>query len=344
MELTRVTALAVVLLSAVGAGSASAAPLVDCSSARFQQKNSARSLYLWSREADQKVSAAIADGTFQRKSGNPGGVSDGAAYCAKMINYRGTAHCKEPANAEYRATLGRLMGLCRRAAAAPLANRQQASIDCREPRFQRPDVAVPQLLRWTELSLRSLANLGDNETFRIKPICDDAIKHAGTAHCKAPQNPKTQAALDRVRAACAAVRAKHSAAKAKVATDHQASIDAVKARRKLVRFPRSNYRGADSRAIARRMRRAMLGARVAKGANEILRIQPMGSWQSGRYRGTRIPYQRLMGTVLWFDKDNDGVCRYVSYNFVKDKRGGRWSDLRFKSFCNGCPEGWTKCK
>jgi hypothetical protein len=73
-------------------------------------------------------------------------------------------------------------------------------------------------------------------------------------------------------------------------------------------------------------------------------VQPMGRWQRGRYRGTRVPYQKVTGIVLWWNKDKDGVCRYVSYNYVKEQRGGKWSPLKVKAFCMGCPEGWTRCK
>ena len=48
--------------------------------------------------------------------------------------------------------------------------------------------------------------------------------------------------------------------------------------------------------------------------------------------------------MLWFDKDKDGICRFTTYKFIKDRKGGKWSRLRFKAFCLSCPEGWTRCK
>lgn len=42
---------------------------------------------------------------------------------------------------------------------------------------------------------------------------------------------------------------------------------------------------------------------------------------------------------------DDGVCRFITYNFVSDHAGGNgWTPVRFKSFCTGCPEGDTECR
>ena len=69
----------------------------------------------------------------------------------------------------------------------------------------------------------------------------------------------------------------------------------------------------------------------------------MTSWQNGRFSDTKTPYKKITGMVLWHDSDNDGVCRFASYNFIKTTQGGKWGPLKFRAFCNGCAEGWTKC-
>ena len=92
------------------------------------------------------------------------------------------------------------------------------------------------------------------------------------------------------------------------------------------------------------MHKAMLASRNAKKASEMIKVQPAGAWNKGLYDHSKIPFQAIMGIVLWADDDHDGVCRFNSYNFIKDKKAGSWSKLRFRSFCNGCPEGWVKCK
>lgn len=327
------------------AAPAAAAPLVDCSRKEFQRPNSARSLYLWTDGAEARIKKAKELGVFggdpKKSTGDMNAVS--SAYCPKMISMRGSAHCKEPRNPTYRAALARLIAVCREAE-KPVKVRAAGGVDCKDPRFKRPGASVPLLLRWVEMGLNSLKGLQRHEKFRVKANCDQAFKNAGTAYCKAPTNPQTLAAIAKVKKVCAAARADFAAREKKEADAHKASIAAAKANRKIVKFPRSTYRGGGRGALGAAMKRALVAPKLAKSPREILRVQPMGSWKTGRYRGTRVRFQQVMGTVLWYDKDKDGVCRFVSYNFVKEHRGGRWSKLRVKSFCMGCPEGWTKCR
>ncbi|MBW2736072.1 MAG: hypothetical protein JRH20_27110 [Deltaproteobacteria bacterium] len=325
---------------------AAARPLVDCNKKEFQLMNSARSLFLWSKGAEARIRKAKKLGVFGgdplKSTGSPHAVS--SAYCPKMISNRGSAHCKEPKNAEYRASLVSILAVCRDAAKAPKTSAKSGGVDCSDKRFKKPGADVPLLLRWTTSALSGLDRLERREAFRIKVKCDQAHQYAGTAYCKAPQNPKTLAALAHVKKTCAAALGKSAAQKKQEAVDQKASIDAAKANRKMVRFPRSTYRGAGRSALSAAMKRALVAPKLAKSTRDVLRVQPMGSWKKGRYRGTRIPFQQILGTVLWRDKDKDGVCRFVSYNFVKERKGGRWSKLRVKSFCMGCPEGWTRCR
>jgi hypothetical protein len=310
-----------------------AKPLVDCSKPEFKKPSSARSLYLWSKDAEKKILKAKKEGVFKSKAWE--------SYCPRMISNRGTAHCKEPGNAEYRAGLARLIKVCEEANKTP----KGGLVDCKDKRFIKREASVDLALKWTESALSSIDSIPERERhWRLKVKCEQALQYAGIAYCKAPSNPKTQAALAKVRKKCAAAKAANAAKKAQAAKAEQDRKAAAKANRKIVTFPRSTYRGGGAGALAGAMKRALLASRLAKSASEVLKVQPMGRWRSGRYTDTKVPYKKITGLVLWWDKDKDGVCRFVSYNFNKERRGGRWSPLKAKSFCMGCPEGWTKCK
>jgi hypothetical protein len=314
---------------------APAKTLVDCSRKEFKRPDSARSLFLWTRGAEEKIKKAKKQGVFgKRNSVQSVGVSKG--YCARMISFRGSAHCKEPQNVEYRTGLARLIKVCNEAAKPPATS--GGPVDCKDKRF-KVEGNVDLLLRWTDRTLKGLDTLRAHEGFRVKVKCDQALKYAGGAYCKAPKDPRTKAAVARVRRRCANAFAAEEAKEAKAKQDEKDRKAAAKANRKIVRFPRSTYRGGDAAAVARQMKRALLKSRLAKSAREILKVQPMGGWKTGRYRDTKVPFKKITGLVLWWDKDKDGVCRFVSYNFIKDR-----GPLKAKSFCMGCLEGWTRCK
>ena len=83
---------------------------------------------------------------------------------------------------------------------------------------------------------------------------------------------------------------------------------------------------------------------VAKNPDEVLQVSVTSDWKEGVYRVTKKRYRSVSGTVLWHDTDGDGVCRFVTYNFVSDHLGGNdWTPVKFKSFCLSCPEGDTEC-
>jgi hypothetical protein len=103
-------------------------------------------------------------------------------------------------------------------------------------------------------------------------------------------------------------------------------------------FPKSTYTGSDLESLKETMKSALKGP-VAKSASEILDVSVTSDWDYGRYTDTLVEYRKIQGTVLWEDKDGDGVCRYTSYSFIQDKSGNGWGPLRFKAFVNGGPEG-----
>lgn len=323
---------------------ARAQPLVDCSKPEFKSINSARSMFLWTDGAEEEIHKAKAQGVHEARGHAAHGPGTMVGYCKKIIGLRGAAHCKEPENPQYRQGLISILKACKEASTPPKTDVAGAPVDCKEKRFHRPGVSVDQLLRWVEMGLRDVNRLAKHEQFRLKPKCEMALDSAGAAYCKAPDNPKTKAAVADVRQRCGAAAGKIAADKEAEAAAEKARASKAKADRKIVKFPPSSYSGRGGAALAAEMKRALVKSRMAKAAREVLRVRPMGSWQAGRYRGTKVPYKKIMGTVLWYDEDKDGVCRYVSYKFVKEQKRGKWSPLRFNAFCLSCPEGWTRCK
>ena len=45
--------------------------------------------------------------------------------------------------------------------------------------------------------------------------------------------------------------------------------------------------------------------------------------------------------MIWKSKRAHVFAR-TSYNFLQIQTGGAWA-LGFRSFCNGCAEGWMRC-
>lgn len=104
------------------------------------------------------------------------------------------------------------------------------------------------------------------------------------------------------------------------------------------KFPSDSYNGSGINEIRSAMKKAIVGP-VAKSSSEVLKVSVSSNWKEGVYSDSKRRYRTINGTVLWSDKDNDGVCRYTSYVFISDQNGSGWSPLRYKGFCNGCPEG-----
>ncbi len=110
-----------------------------------------------------------------------------------------------------------------------------------------------------------------------------------------------------------------------------------------LKFPSDSYGGKDLKKIRKAMKKAMVGP-VAKSSSEILKVAVTSDWKTGVYSDSKRRYRTITGAILWHDKDGDGTCRFTSYNFVSNHSGGNnWDPLKFKSFCNGCPEGDVEC-
>ncbi|MCW9013178.1 MAG: hypothetical protein OQL06_05290 [Gammaproteobacteria bacterium] len=113
--------------------------------------------------------------------------------------------------------------------------------------------------------------------------------------------------------------------------------------KQLVDYPSDSYSGGDLSDIKQQMLKA-LNPSVIKNETEVLEISVTSDWKSGIYRDTKIEYRKIQGTVLFHDKDNDGISRFMTYVFISDKTSGNWSQLKFKAFCMGCPEGWSEAR
>ncbi len=110
-----------------------------------------------------------------------------------------------------------------------------------------------------------------------------------------------------------------------------------------LKFPSDNYGEKDLKKVREAMKKAMVGP-VAKSPGEILKVAVTSDWKTGVYSDSKRRYKTITGAILWHDKDGDGSCRFTTYNFVSNHTGGdNWDPLKFKSFCNGCPEGDVDC-
>ncbi len=106
-------------------------------------------------------------------------------------------------------------------------------------------------------------------------------------------------------------------------------------------FPEDSYSNGDLTEIKEQMLKALLG-RVIKSVDEVTAIAVISNWKEGVYSDSKKEYRKINGTVLFADTDSDGISRFTSFVFISNKAGGEWQPLRFKAFCNGCPEGWAK--
>ena len=83
---------------------------------------------------------------------------------------------------------------------------------------------------------------------------------------------------------------------------------------------------------------------VAKARNEILKISVTSNWRPGVYTDSKNSYRKISGTILWHDKNSDGVCRFTTVTFISDKMGANsWTPVRFRAFTGG-PEGDSECR
>ena len=110
----------------------------------------------------------------------------------------------------------------------------------------------------------------------------------------------------------------------------------------IAKFPQETYSGNDASQLGNQLKTALAQKGIAPLA-EIQKIAITSDWVYNRYTDTKKEYRKISATVLFTDKDNDGVCRFVTYNFKSDKNGNGWTNPIFHSFCNGCPEGDVNC-
>ncbi|MEQ9495744.1 MAG: hypothetical protein RIT81_02770 [Deltaproteobacteria bacterium] len=300
-------------------------PLVDCRKKRFRRPNSAKSLLGWSRGAEDEINRNLKQGL------------DISTPCKRAIDMRGSAHCKEPKDNKIRKALESVMNVC-----APKTSKSKPILNCKDPMFSgRKDSPIDDLVRATHRALSSLKD--ERGDVRLGAVCKNALSYAGSAHCRMPDHKGAKDAVLAAQDKCESEKGARAKARANAIAAERARIAKAKANRKITKFPKATFSGGDRKNLEAQMRKALRAGRVAKSDGELLRVQAMGKWRSGRYTDTKVQYQKIMGTVLWKNGAGDGVCRYTSYNFIRDKSGGKWTPLRFKSFCNGCPEGWTKC-
>ena len=111
--------------------------------------------------------------------------------------------------------------------------------------------------------------------------------------------------------------------------------------KQLIDFPDDVYNSGDISEIKEQMLKALLGS-VIKNKNEVTGLAVISDWVEGIYTDSKQPYRKINGTVLFADNDGDGISRFTSYVFISNEVDSDWQALKFKSFCNGCAEGWTK--
>ncbi len=310
-----------------GSTSSSNKTLVDCAQKRFRSGSSAKSLMGWSKAGFKDIEAAQGTGNYPEHR------------CKAVIDQRGDAHCQQPTDTGMRTALQAALTLCNKLK-NPAAGAGPTLVDCTQSEYKKNGTVARLIRSGHNMS----ADLTEWSAIQAKARCTSALGFVGAAHCKLPADPAPKKAYAEIKAICAKdVARRQQMAKASADADSKAAAER-KANRILVTMPRSDYKGGGAGTLARQMKSAMVKSAAAKSSKEILKLVPMGRWQDGRYGDTRVQYRKINGMVLWYDKDNDGVCRFTTYKFVKDKKGSGYGPLRFQAFCNGCAEGWTKCK
>ncbi len=108
-----------------------------------------------------------------------------------------------------------------------------------------------------------------------------------------------------------------------------------------MKFPQDKYSGGDVAQLREQLKKALATGKISY--SEIVKLAITTDWALNRYSDSKKEYRKISAAVLFTDKDKDGVCRFVTYNFISDKNGGSWTAPRFDSFCMGCPEGDVDC-
>ncbi len=125
--------------------------------------------------------------------------------------------------------------------------------------------------------------------------------------------------------------------------EEQADITAAEQNKakELSDFPEDDYNKGDLADVKEQMLKALM-ASVIKNTDEVTGIAVISDWVEGIYTDSKQPYRKINGTVLFADSDGDDISRFTSYVFISNKVNGDWQPLKFKAFCNGCPEGWAE--
>lgn len=109
----------------------------------------------------------------------------------------------------------------------------------------------------------------------------------------------------------------------------------------LAKFPKETYSGNDTSQLREQLKKALATGKISY--SDIVKLAITTDWAYSRYTDSKKEHRKISAAVLFSDKDNDGVCRFVTYNFISDKSGNGWTAPRFHSFCMGCPEGDVEC-
>lgn len=109
----------------------------------------------------------------------------------------------------------------------------------------------------------------------------------------------------------------------------------------ITKFPKETYSGNKASQLREQLKKALATGKISY--SDIVKLAITSNWAYNRYTDSKKEYRKISAAVLFSDKDNDGVCRFVTYNFISDKAGNGWTTPRFHSFCMGCPEGDVEC-
>jgi hypothetical protein len=296
--------------------------LVDCSQPAYQSSSSAPSLYGWSAPLYEDAEISLRrDGVFP------------TALCEELLAKRGAAHCKDPSNAQFREGLQQSLALCTRAAAPVVGG-----VDCAI--YRDEEVPHRTLLNWTKNAMHNLS-AAPGEALSVR--CQEVEGYAQRAVCQVPSSTEAQQALSDVRTACAAEVARRNEAAEAAARRHAEWLAKKASERVISSPPQSQFTGGSRAAVEQQMARALIASRIAKRSDDLIRVQAQSGWQTGRFTDTKLQYRKATGIAIWKSQRGDDVCRYTSYNFTQIWSGDGWGTLGFRSFCNGCAEGWMRC-
>ena len=301
---------------------ASAAELIDCGSAEYQQPVSKTGLVSWAKREIRQLKAKAKNGVHDEKK------------CKKAMGFQGSAYCQDPSDQQVKSDLAGLISLCNKSKKP----KGKAILDCQH---FKSDATYPKILSWVNMSMYELDRMTERN---LDSTCSKIIKWAGAAHCKEPDAKEPRRMMTEIGNKCKARFKEIQDKKAAAQLAQKKEREEAKKNRRITAFPQSTYKGNKS-SLEKQIRQAMLADRnVTKSNEEMVKVQAMGDWQYGNYADTKVPYRKLVGTILWNDDDKDGICAYSSYKYIQTGSSGNFGPLRFKAFCINCPEGWAKCQ